>query len=201
MTAHLVPPLRAGDLERAAERDAAEQVIAVDAQDQPLGVAGKLAAHQDGQLHRAFSILVFNTQGELLLQRRAASKYHFANYWSNTCCGHPRPGETTPAAAGRRLKEEFGIRVPLSERAEFVYRAEDQASGLIEHEYLHVFTAFTLRHRAQIRPRSARGAGCRSRRFGGRCGSIPIGLLPGLSYWSSEYLRLDYCPSFKSALF
>ncbi|SDX91735.1 isopentenyl-diphosphate delta-isomerase [Allochromatium warmingii] len=139
MTAHLVPPLQASDLERAAERDAAEQVIAVDAQDQPLGVAGKLAAHQDGQLHRAFSILVFNTQGELLLQRRAASKYHFANYWSNTCCGHPRPDETTPAAAGRRLKEEFGIRVPLSERAEFVYRAEDQASGLIEHEYLHVF--------------------------------------------------------------
>lgn len=139
MTAQIVPPLAAEELERASRRDALEQVILVDEEDRPYGVAGKLDSHRQGQLHRAFSILVFNAEGDLLLQRRADAKYHFASRWSNTCCGHPRPGETTPMAAGRRLKEEFGIRVPLTERAQLVYRAEDQESGLIEHEYLHVF--------------------------------------------------------------
>lgn len=139
MSAQIVPPLAAEDLERAAQRDATEQVIVVDGADHAVGVAGKLEAHRDGDLHRAFSILVFNAEGELLLQRRADSKYHFASRWSNTCCGHPRPGETTPMAAGRRLKEEFGIRVPLTERDELVYRAEDAGTGLIEHEYLHIF--------------------------------------------------------------
>ncbi|MGQ9658874.1 MAG: isopentenyl-diphosphate Delta-isomerase [Thermochromatium sp.] len=140
MTAHLVPRPAAADLERAAQREGTEQLILVDEQDRPIGVAGKIEPHQRGQLHRAFSILVFNAKGELLLQRRADNKYHFAARWSNTCCGHPRPGETTLIAAGRRLKEEFGIRVPLTECAEFIYRAEDEASGLIEYEYLHVFS-------------------------------------------------------------
>ncbi|MBK1721162.1 isopentenyl-diphosphate Delta-isomerase [Thiocystis violacea] len=139
MSAQIVPPLAAEDLERAARRDATEQVIIVDEGDQAMGAAGKLEAHRLGQLHRAFSILVFNAHGDLLLQRRADSKYHFAARWSNTCCGHPRPGEMTSIAAGRRLKEEFGIRVPLTERAELVYRADDQETGLIEHEYLHIF--------------------------------------------------------------
>ncbi|MBK1716613.1 isopentenyl-diphosphate Delta-isomerase [Thiocystis violacea] len=139
MSAQIVPPLAAEDLERASRRDALEQVILVDDQDRAIGEAGKLDSHRLGQLHRAFSILVFNADGDLLLQRRADSKYHFASRWSNSCCGHPRPGESTPMAAGRRLREEFGIRVPLTERAELVYRAEDQESGLIEHEYLHVF--------------------------------------------------------------
>lgn len=139
MTARIVPPLAAEELGHAQQRDAAEEVILVDADDQTLGTAGKLEAHRLGQLHRAFSILVFDADGKLLLQRRADAKYHFAGRWSNTCCGHPRPGEATPAAAGRRLKEEFGLRVPLTERAQLVYRAEDQGSGLIEHEYLHIF--------------------------------------------------------------
>jgi isopentenyl-diphosphate Delta-isomerase len=139
LSAQIVPPLAADDLERVSQRDAAEQVILVDDQDRALGVAGKIDAHLDGQLHRAFSILVFNAENQLLLQRRADAKYHFATRWSNTCCGHPRPDEPTVQAAGRRLKEEFGIRVPLTERAQLVYRAEDEASGLIEHEYLHVF--------------------------------------------------------------
>lgn len=139
MTARIVPPLPAEDWERAWQRDSVEQVILVDAVDGLLGEAGKLDAHRLGQLHRAFSILVFNAEGELLLQRRADGKYHFAGRWSNTCCGHPRPGETTSTAAGRRLKEEFGIRVPLAERTQLVYRAADPESGLIEHEYLHVF--------------------------------------------------------------
>jgi isopentenyl-diphosphate Delta-isomerase len=139
LRAQIVPPLTASDLEMAIQRDASEQVILVDDQDQDLGSAGKLDVHRDGQLHRAFSILVFNAQDDLLLQRRADGKYHFATRWSNTCCGHPRPGEPIMQAAGRRLKEEFGIRVPLTERAQLIYRAEDQASGLIEHEYLQVF--------------------------------------------------------------
>ena len=139
LSARIVPPLAADALERAAQRDACEQVILVDDRDLTLGSAGKIAVHRDGQLHRAFSILVFDAADRLLLQRRADAKYHFATCWSNTCCGHPRPDEPTMQAAGRRLKEEFGIRVPLVERTQLVYRAEDQASGLIEHEYLHVF--------------------------------------------------------------
>mgnify|MGYP001810069899 CR=1 FL=1 len=139
MTARIVPPLTAEEWARAGQRDAVEQVILVDQEDHVLGAAGKLDVHQDGQLHRAFSILVFNADGELLLQRRADGKYHFATRWSNTCCGHPRPDEPTEAAAARRLQEEFGIRVPLTERTQLVYRAEDQGSGLIEHEFLHIF--------------------------------------------------------------
>jgi isopentenyl-diphosphate delta-isomerase len=122
-----------------AQRDADERVILVDDADRELGSGGKIDVHLAGQLHRAFSILVFNPEGDLLLLRRAGVKYHFADLWSNTCCGHPRPGESTASAAGRRLREEFGIRVPLTERCQLVYRAADAGSSLIEHEYLHVF--------------------------------------------------------------
>jgi isopentenyl-diphosphate delta-isomerase len=116
-----------------------ERVILVDPQDRPLGDGHKLDVHREGQLHRAFSILIFNAQGELLLQRRAEGKYHFAGHWSNSCCGHPRPGETTYRAALRRLGEELGFQAPLTEDLQLVYRAADPRSGLIEHEYLHVF--------------------------------------------------------------
>ncbi|NCA68586.1 MAG: isopentenyl-diphosphate Delta-isomerase [Sphingobacteriia bacterium] len=149
MSARIVLPLAPDALERHAQREAREEVILVDEQDRELGSAAKLAVHHDGQLHRAFSVLVFDTRDRLLLQRRADCKYHFATRWSNTCCGHPRPGESTDGAAGRRLKEEFGIRVPLGERTQLVYRAEDQTSGLIEHEYLHIFFGF---HTGDPRP-------------------------------------------------
>lgn len=139
MSSQISPTQPRDDIEGIAQADAREQVILVDEQDQVLGSAGKLDAHRDGRLHRAFSILVFDPQGRLLLQRRAATKYHFATLWSNTCCGHPRPGEATEAAARRRLAEELGLRSPLAERTRFIYRAEDQTSGLIEHELLHVF--------------------------------------------------------------
>lgn len=121
------------------QRDRTERVIRVDSLDRPRGSAGKLDVHREGLLHRAFSVFVFNAAGELLMQRRADCKYHFAGLWSNTCCGHPRPGESTAAAAARRLREELGISVPLSEQTALVYRARDSVSGLIEHEYLHVF--------------------------------------------------------------
>ena len=104
-----------------------------------VGSCGKIAAHREGKLHRAFSILITNQDGELLLQRRAACKYHFANRWSNACCGHPRPGESTVDAAHRRLAEELGFSVPLTQIVELSYCAEDDTSGLMEHEYLHVF--------------------------------------------------------------
>lgn len=122
-----------------APRDERESVTLVDADNNVVGSCSKIAAHREGRLHRAFSILITNRDGELLLQRRAARKYHFANRWSNACCGHPRPGEMTCEAAHRRLEEELGFTVPLTQVGEFTYFAEDAASGLIEHEYLHVF--------------------------------------------------------------
>jgi len=118
--------------------DDLEYVTLVDAENNAIGSCGKIAAHRDGKLHRAFSILISNPDGELLLQRRAAHKYHFARHWSNSCCGHPRPSEPTLAAARRQLKEELGFVVPLEEVAELRYRSVDPVSGLIEHEHLHV---------------------------------------------------------------
>jgi isopentenyl-diphosphate delta-isomerase len=119
--------------------DQNETVILVDTKNREIGSCGKLTAHHAGKLHRAFSILITNPQGEILLQQRAAQKYHFANRWSNTCCGHPRLGEDTLAAAVRRLDEELGFKTLLMEVANLSYRAFDPASGLIEHEHLHVF--------------------------------------------------------------
>ncbi|HZH89749.1 MAG TPA: isopentenyl-diphosphate Delta-isomerase [Pyrinomonadaceae bacterium] len=115
-----------------------EQVILVDEHNRELGASEKLAAHAAGQLHRAFSIFIFNSAGQLLLQRRAQAKYHSGGLWSNTCCGHPRPGESTPAAARRRLREEMNFVCELSAAFEFLYRAE-LANELVEHEYDHVF--------------------------------------------------------------
>ncbi|HZH29597.1 MAG TPA: isopentenyl-diphosphate Delta-isomerase [Pyrinomonadaceae bacterium] len=115
-----------------------EQVILVDEQDRALGASEKLAAHVAGSLHRAFSIFVFNSAGQLLLQRRASGKYHSGGLWSNTCCGHPRPDEPTAAAARRRLREEMNFECELSAAFEFIYRAE-LANKLVEHEYDHVF--------------------------------------------------------------
>jgi isopentenyl-diphosphate Delta-isomerase len=118
-----------------------EQVILVNERDEEIGVEEKLRAHQNGgQLHRAFSIFLFNEAGELLMQRRAAGKYHFGGLWSNTCCGHPRPGESVADAALRRLGEEFGISAPLAVRTTLIYGADDPASGLSEREFLHIFS-------------------------------------------------------------
>jgi isopentenyl-diphosphate delta-isomerase len=114
-----------------------ERVVLVDHQDRGIGTEGKLATHRAGLLHRAFSVFVFNGAGDLLLQRRARSKYHSAGLWANTCCGHPRPGEEVRPAAMRRLREEMGIDCALHELTAFSYRA-DVGNGLIEHEYDHI---------------------------------------------------------------
>jgi isopentenyl-diphosphate Delta-isomerase len=118
-----------------------EQVILVDEHDREAGAAEKLEAHRQGLLHRAFSVFVFDRAGRLLLQKRAAAKYHSGGLWSNTACGHPRPGEGTAEAARRRLREEMNFDCELREAFDFVYRAE-LSGGLVEHEFDHVFVGF-----------------------------------------------------------
>lgn len=115
-----------------------DRVILVDANDVQIGTAEKLAAHASAQLHRAFSIFIFDSAGNVLLQRRADSKYHSAGLWSNACCSHPRPHEPMTSATVRRLREEMGFECKLRHAFAFVYRA-DVGNGLIEHEYDHVF--------------------------------------------------------------
>ncbi len=116
-----------------------ERVVLVDENDNEIGTEEKIRAHENGgKLHRAFSIFIFNSKGEMLLQKRAKSKYHFSGLWTNTCCSHPRPEEATEEAAHRRLKEEMGFDTELKEVFTFTYKAESE-SGLTEHELDHVF--------------------------------------------------------------
>lgn len=117
-----------------------ERVVLVDENDAEVGTLEKQRAHQEGRLHRAFSVFVLNSRGEMLLQRRAAAKYHSPGLWTNTCCSHPRPGEPVDAAARRRLREEMGIDCALTPLFAFTYRAQ-VGPGLVEHEYDHVFVA------------------------------------------------------------
>lgn len=117
-----------------------EQVILVDNNDNEVGTMEKLEAHQKGLLHRAISVVVFNSKGELLLQKRSRQKYHSGGLWTNACCSHPRPGEPAATAARRRLKEEMGIDVQPEYSFTFTYRAE-LGNNLTEHEVDHVFTA------------------------------------------------------------
>jgi isopentenyl-diphosphate delta-isomerase len=109
----------------------------VNENDEVVGVGEKLKIHRKGLLHRAFSIFILNSSGELLLQRRALNKYHSPGLWSNTCCGHPRPGEPLIVAAQRRLKAEMGLDCQLTQVGSFVYR-QDVSGGLIEHEFDHI---------------------------------------------------------------
>lgn len=125
--------------QRPAAPVSADEVILVDENDRAVGTAPKLAVHQNGgQLHRAFSVFIFNSAGQMLLQRRSAGKYHFGGLWTNACCSHPVTGTPLADCARSRLRHELGINVPLEERFSFVYRAHDPASGLTEHEFDHV---------------------------------------------------------------
>ncbi|MGV0925266.1 isopentenyl-diphosphate Delta-isomerase [Empedobacter tilapiae] len=115
-----------------------EFVVLVDQDDQKLGLMEKQQAHVVGLLHRAFSVFVFNSKGELMIQQRAASKYHSPTLWTNTCCSHPRDNETYKQAAHRRLEEEMGFDCELEYKFNFIYKAHLE-NDLIEHELDHVF--------------------------------------------------------------
>ena len=115
-----------------------EYVVLVDELDNKVGLMEKMEAHINPTLHRAFSIFIFNSKNEMLLQQRALSKYHTPGLWTNTCCSHPRDGESLHDAANRRLQEEMGMQCELKEAFSFVYKA-DVMQGLVEHEFDHVF--------------------------------------------------------------
>ncbi|MEN8788805.1 MAG: isopentenyl-diphosphate Delta-isomerase [Flavobacteriaceae bacterium] len=118
-----------------------ELVILVNEQDEVLGTMPKMEAHEKAVLHRAFSVFVLNDNGEIMLQQRAADKYHSPLLWTNTCCSHQRVGETNIKAGTRRLKEEMGFTTKLKELFSFVYKAPFD-NGLTEHELDHVMVGF-----------------------------------------------------------
>lgn len=124
---------------RAVVSDRSEALVLVDEHDCEIGAQSKQVCHAgEGLLHRAFSIFIFNTRDELLLQRRSAQKPLWPNYWSNTCCSHPRQGETMEEAVRRRLSEELGIRTPLTYLYKFRYHAQYGSVGS-EREYCWVY--------------------------------------------------------------
>ena len=119
-----------------------EEVILVNEKDEQIGLMEKMEAHRKGVLHRAFSVLIFNTKGELLLQRRALHKYHSPGLWTNTCCSHPRNGESIKDAAKRRLREEMGMSCDLEVKGSFIYKTGLEG-GLTEHEFDYVLTGIS----------------------------------------------------------
>jgi isopentenyl-diphosphate delta-isomerase len=117
-------------------------VVHVNAKDEVLGFYPKMFVHQKAMLHRAVSILIFNSKGEWLLQKRAKTKYHSGGLWTNTCCSHPYPDEDIKVAAERRIIEEMGMSVELKKSFDFIYKKELD-KGLTEHEFDHVFTGYS----------------------------------------------------------
>ncbi|EAQ99863.1 isopentenyl-diphosphate Delta-isomerase [Maribacter sp. HTCC2170] len=118
-----------------------EEVILVNELDEEIGTMPKMEAHEKAQLHRAFSVFVMNGKGEIMLQQRAAHKYHSPSLWTNTCCSHQRLGETNIQAGKRRLIEEMGFETDLNELFHFIYKAPFD-NGLTEHELDHVMMGF-----------------------------------------------------------
>lgn len=116
-----------------------EKVVLVNENNEVLGTMSKMEAHEKGLLHRAISILIYNSRGEMLIQQRAKTKYHWPLIWSNAVCSHPRENEDFQEAAQRRLHEELNIKCSLEEVYRFIYKATDEQTGLIEHEYDVVF--------------------------------------------------------------
>ena len=118
-----------------------ERVILVNEKDEKIGLMPKMEAHEKAVLHRAFSVFIFNSKNELMLQQRAAHKYHSPLLWTNTCCSHQRDGESNIEAGTRRLKEEMGFTTPLKEVTSFIYKAPFD-NGLTEHEFDHVMLGY-----------------------------------------------------------
>lgn len=115
-----------------------DMVVLVDSEDNPIGMEEKQRAHVEGKLHRAFSVFVFNSDNQILLQKRALDKYHCGGMWTNACCSHPAPNEIIKDAAQRTLIEEMGIICDLQKSFDFIYKAQ-LANGLTEYEFDHVF--------------------------------------------------------------
>lgn len=120
---------------------AEEQVILVNENDEPIGLMEKIEAHEKALLHRAFSVFILNNKNQIMLQQRAAGKYHSPSLWTNTCCSHQRKGETNIQAGKRRLQEEMGFSVELKELFSFIYKAPFD-NGLTEHELDHVMIGY-----------------------------------------------------------
>lgn len=137
------------------QNNTSEQIILVSEKDEPVGVLEKMETHRKGLLHRAFSLFVRNSEGKFLLQKRAKTKHHSGGLWTNTCCGHPRTGEETLAAAHRRLGEEMGFDCPLEGSFVFHYTTELD-HGLKENEIDHVFLG-TFDGEPKINPEEADG--------------------------------------------
>lgn len=116
-----------------------DYVVLVDEHNNQTGLMEKYEAHRKGLLHRAFSVLIMNSKGEMLLQQRALDKYHSGGLWTNTCCSHPKDGESVMDAAHRRLKEEMGFDCELEERTRFIYKAQLD-NDLLEHELDFILT-------------------------------------------------------------
>jgi isopentenyl-diphosphate Delta-isomerase len=121
--------------------DDQKDIILVSKNDVPVGEGNKDEVHKKGLFHRAFSVFILNKNRQILLQKRASTKYHSAGLWTNACCSHPRPGETTTDAAHRRLQEEMGFNCALEEIFSFSYRSELE-NDLIENEFDHVFLGY-----------------------------------------------------------
>jgi isopentenyl-diphosphate Delta-isomerase len=149
--AHSVDPVQRGAESAEASSQGPIMLELVNENGRTIGTAEKLSAHvAPGRLHRAFSVFLFDDDGRLLLQRRALEKYHSPGVWSNTCCGHPYPGEQPFVAAARRTAEELGIAPALLQEAGIVrYNHQDPASGLVEQEYNHLFVGLV---RQELRP-------------------------------------------------
>lgn len=133
-----------------------DEVILIDENDNQIGTCEKLKAHQEGLLHRAFSIFIFNPEGKLLIQKRAINKYHSGGLWSNTCCSHPRVQEKIELAAHRRLLEEVGFDCSISEIFSFHYKV-DLGNNIFEHEYDHVFIG---KYDGEVKPNTNEVAYC-----------------------------------------
>lgn len=117
-------------------------VVHVNEKDEVLGYYPKMYVHEKAMLHRAVSVLIFNSNGEWLMQKRASIKYHSGGLWTNTACSHPYPEEDIKVAAERRLMEEMGMKVDLTKSFDFIYKKElDQ--GLTEYEFDHVFVGYS----------------------------------------------------------
>lgn len=128
-------------------------VILVDESDTQIGTKEKIAAHKDADLHRAFSVLVYNSKGEMLIHRRALSKYHAGGLWTNACCSHPMPPESVEQAVHRRMREELGYqKLSYDKLCEYIYKVSFD-NGLTEHEYLHVYKTVTDQDPPDIDPK------------------------------------------------